>query len=75
MSDRLHLPGAAMTIDTIEPELISRGIKEDMLEKLREIFKTCDLIRYAPSEIDRTNMEDVFKDMKEVIDYFQRRKI
>jgi len=75
LSDRLHLPGAAMTIDTIEPELISRGIKKDMLEKLRGIFKTCDLMRYAPLEVDRTRMGDVFKDMKEVIDYFQRWKI
>jgi hypothetical protein len=74
LGDKFHLPAAGITVDVVEQILKPKGVDERILKRVRGIFEDCDLVRYAPSEFDRTRMEKIFRDVQEVIDYFEREK-
>ena len=74
LGDRFHLPAAGITADVVDNALKTKGISEDMLNRLRDIFKECDMARYAPSEFGKTEMEATFNKLKEVMDYLERQK-
>ncbi|GBD95330.1 MAG TPA: protein BatD [Nitrospirae bacterium] len=75
LGDRFHLPAAGITADVVDDALKTKGISEDMLNRLRDIFKECDMARYAPSEFGKKEMEATFNKLKEVMDYLERQKL
>lgn len=76
LGDKFHLPSASITLDVIEKYFESAGIKadKDILKTLKEIFQDCDRLRYSSVGIDKSGMNDIFKKLEEIIDYFQRKK-
>lgn len=48
LGERLDLPSTSITEAVIEEQLRPRGVPEETLEPLREMFHTCNLARYAP---------------------------
>ena len=48
LGERLDLPASAITEAVIEERLRPRGVPEETLAALRELFQTCNLARYAP---------------------------
>ena len=48
LGERLDLPASAITEAVIEEHLRPRGVPEETLAALRELFQTCNLARYAP---------------------------
>lgn len=72
--NKLHLSAAGMTINTVEEVLKQNSIDEDVLKKIKDVFRNCDMARYAPSEFNNARMEDVFKNMEEIIDHLERKK-
>jgi len=73
--DKFHLPTHGITITVIDDVLRPKGVKEEALEKLKSVFEECDLVRYAVSSFDRKKMEESFKKMSEIIDYFERARL
>lgn len=47
LSGKLKLAAGAVTLDNILPILEKKGMKEEALQQLRELFQTCDLGRFA----------------------------
>jgi hypothetical protein len=45
---RLDLPASSITEAIIDERLSGRGLAAEMLERLRQLFRTCDQARYAP---------------------------
>ncbi len=74
IGDKFHLPSKGITISVIDENLRNNGVPEDVLVKLREIFRECDMVRYASSQLTPENMRSSLKKLEEVIDYLQRRK-
>ncbi len=74
LGDRFHLSSKGITISVIDEHLRKEGVSEDILAKLREIFKECDIVRYASSQLSRENMQASLTKLEEVIDYLQRKK-
>ena len=75
LGDKFHIPVGGITIDVVDGVLKSKGVEENILNKLKDIFRECDTARYAPSEFGKDKMEETIKGMEEVIDYFQRKRI
>ena len=75
LGDKLHLPAGGITIDVVDKILKPRGIDEDTLSKLKDIFKDCDMARYAPSEFGRSQMEVTFKNMEEILRFLERHRL
>jgi hypothetical protein len=74
IGDRFHLSSGGITSDIIDDALKDKKIDENILAGLRNIFEGCDMARYAPAQLNRANMENTLKDLKEVIDYLERHK-
>lgn len=75
LGDRFHLPSQAITIDIIDGVLKPQGASEEILNKLRDIFKDCDTARYSSLESSADDMKLALRKLEEVIDYFQKAKI
>jgi len=75
LADRFHLPLGSITQDSLDDVLKSRGVNDDVRNKIRSILDDCDAARYAPSEFSKEKLENIFKDVRNVIDYMERKKI
>lgn len=53
LGERLDLPASAITEAVIEDRLRPAGAPEATLESLRELFQTCNLARYAPTQTEQ----------------------
>jgi hypothetical protein len=74
LGDRFHIPSAGITSDVVDHTLKAVNVNDDILGKLRNIFKECDMARYAPSALTTAGMEGMLKDLKEAIDYLEKNK-
>lgn len=73
--DKFHLASRGITASIIDDILKNKGISQDMLDKLKELFRDCDMARFSPSEFSKDRMEESFKNLEEVIEFFENRKI
>ncbi len=67
LGGKFHLHSGGMTADIVDKILKSKGISENILDKLKDIFRDCDTARYAPSEFSKEQMKTTFKRLQEVI--------
>ncbi len=74
IGDRYHIPAGGITSDIVDTSLKNKTIDEEILVKLKNIFKECDLARFASSNLVMADMEKTLKDLGEVIDYMERHK-
>jgi len=74
LGDKYHLPIGGITIDIVDEVLRPVGVEEDILSVLKEIFRDCDMVRYAPSEFTKSQMAGTYKKLQEVIDSLERRR-
>ena len=75
LGDKFHLSSKGITVSVIDEHLSKEGVVEEALTRLKDIFRECDMVRYASSQFTQSNMRDSLKKLEEVIDYFQRKKI
>ncbi|MFP4462176.1 MAG: protein BatD, partial [Thermotogota bacterium] len=66
ISDKLTIPGANLTRENVNQELIKNGAQAENTQKLLEILDTCEYARYAPSG-EESKRENLYKDSIEVI--------
>ena len=75
LGDKFHLPSKSITVSIIDDHLKNRDVPEEVLVNLKDIFRECDMVRYAASQLTKDNMQDSLSKLEEVIDYFQRKKV
>lgn len=74
VGNRFHVPSGGMTADSAGEVLKDKGLAQDMLIRLINIFRECDMARYAPSETGMDKMQETLRELKELIDYLERHK-
>ncbi len=74
LADRFHLPSGGITAFTIEELAKEKGVAQEALDKIRKVFADCDMARYAPGQFGQKQLEDVFRALKEIIDYLEKQK-
>ena len=75
LADKFHLSAGRVGVNEVKEVLGESNVEEKILEKMTDIFSSCDMARYAPLEFDRHKREQLFDDMCEVIDYLERKKV
>jgi hypothetical protein len=75
LGNRFHLPSKGITASIVEDQFKNKNISEDILAKLKDIFKDCDAARYAASQLTRDDRENSLDKLEKIIDYFQRNKV
>src|SRR5207302_7472076 len=72
IGERLDLPASAITEAVVEENLRPRGVPEQTLQALQELFQICNLARYAPLKSSQelaaviSKFEDAIARLKEV---------
>ncbi len=75
LGDRFHLASKGITANVVDDILTKAKIDTDILNKIRELFKNCDLARYASAGITKEDMSLSLRTLEEVIDNLQRSKV
>jgi hypothetical protein len=72
LGERLDLPASAITEAVIEERLLPRGVPEQTLAPLRDLFHTCNVARFAPIKSSGElaafipKVETVLRELREV---------
>jgi hypothetical protein len=74
IGDRFHIASGGITADIIDNALKNKSVEENVLIQLRNIFRECDMARYASSALGPENMKQTLAYLKEVIDHLERHK-
>ncbi|MDP2905016.1 MAG: BatD family protein [Candidatus Omnitrophota bacterium] len=75
LGDKFHLPSKGITISVIDEQLKHRGVPQEAMTKLKDIFSECDMARYASSQFSKENMRNSLTKLEEIVDSLQRSKI
>ena len=75
LGNRIHVPPAGVTSDIVDYVLENKGIEMDILRKLKGLFDVCDRARFAFLSVTEYKMEDDLKELQEVVNYFERKKL
>ncbi|MCF7793287.1 MAG: BatD family protein [Candidatus Cloacimonetes bacterium] len=74
LCDKLRIPRGSTT-DQIITEISSRNIQNELLEKIKDIFETCNKARFMPGGFSRDNIQADFLELKEIITEISRSKL
>ncbi|MBU0547206.1 MAG: BatD family protein [Candidatus Omnitrophica bacterium] len=74
LGDKFHLSSKGITISVTDEHLRKEEVAEEVLVKLRDIFRECDMVRYASSQLTQENMRESLSKLEQIIDYLQRKK-
>jgi hypothetical protein len=65
--DRLHLPGAGLTVDDITQHLRTRGVQPALIQQTADLLHLCDSARYAPGTLAVAQCTEIINDAEGVI--------
>ncbi len=74
LGDRFHMPSGGITEASLDDILRDKNVDTTIVNKLKNIFKECDMVRYAPAEFNSSRMNETLREIKETIDYLERQK-
>ena len=74
LSDRLRIATTSLTFDEIIKELLDRGIEEKVLLQFRALLEECDRARFAPFQLEPSQMEKRLSEAESLIIQLQRAK-
>lgn len=75
LGNRLNIPTAGITYEVIEAAVASSDVDPDIMRKLRGLFTACDMAKFAQVPATEMKVEDDLKELKEIMLYFERKKI
>jgi hypothetical protein len=73
IGERLDLPATAITEAVVEEYLRPRGVPQDTLSRVQDLFQTCNLARYAPLKTSQElaaiipKLEQAVKELRQAI--------
>lgn len=72
---KFHIFPGGIIVDIVYTVLRPKGISEEVLKKIIDVFEDCDMARYSSLKAGRTRMEETFNKMKEIINYLEKQKL
>ncbi len=74
IGDRFHLASGGITIEIVDTSLKKLGLPVEVLTDIKDIFRECDIARYALSGLGSSEMQTTLKRLKEVIHNLEKAK-
>jgi hypothetical protein len=71
LGERLDLPASAITEAVVEENLRPRGVAEQTLQSVQELFQMCNLARYAPLKTSQ-ELQGVLQKFEETVEALKR---
>ncbi len=72
IADKLNISEAGFLTDEVKEILKTRNIDEEITGKFIELIKTCDYLRFAPSESNLEDMKKIFNESRETLTSFEK---
>ncbi len=72
LGDKLGIPQAEFSIERAVEGLTTRGAAAPLVEALRELLEACDMVRFAPTTIDKASMERTYAEASRIIVELER---
>ncbi|MBQ2170176.1 MAG: protein BatD, partial [Paludibacteraceae bacterium] len=73
LSDRLTIPTAELTKETIGDQLRSRGVADDLIRETQDVLSEAEFARYAPSA--QQDMQAMYSRTEALINHLEDQKI
>lgn len=74
VADRLNIPAGGLTPELVHEKLASRGADPGILRRLDELYRTCDLARFAPSGAAGREMAQCYGEATGILEALRRAK-
>jgi len=75
LGNRLHMPSAGVTFDTVNEALLAKDVDLDIIRKIKNLFNACDQARFAFMDIDSLRMRDDLKEFEDIVRFLERKKV
>lgn len=72
IGDKLNIPHPSITKDTLEDRLKYIGADKDIIEKVKVLFDTCDMARFASMRFTKDDMHNSLRDAGLIISGLER---
>jgi len=66
MSDKFNIPRSALSMDSVNGALRSKGVKDELISNFIEVLNRCEFARFAPGNKTQA-MDEIYKQSIEVI--------
>ena len=73
LSDRLSIPTADLSKDTIADILQTKGVREELIAEVKDVLSTAEFARYAPSA--DSQMQTLYDRTSELINQLENHKL
>ncbi|HTX98645.1 MAG TPA: BatD family protein [Bacteroidota bacterium] len=67
LGDKLSIPQAEFSVESATRSLEEHGASAEAIGALKSLLETCDLIRFAPTSIDRKEMQRTYDEASRII--------
>jgi len=71
---KFNLPRGNISVQVVKNKLSARGIDEEKLKNLSDIFSKCEIARYAPAFAGKKEAVEILEKVRHVIDYMEKLK-
>jgi hypothetical protein len=75
IGDRFHIASGGITIEIVDTDLKNRGLPEEVLTDIKDVFRECDIARYAHSGIGSSDMQTTLNRLKDLIQKLENTKL
>lgn len=72
LGDKLGIPQAEFSVEGAVTALKARNVPEKLVESVRANLETCDMVRFAPTSIDRNAMQQAYDEARRIIVELER---
>ena len=72
VADRLNLPAAGLTGDSIDSLLAGKGVDAETVSAVKEVLGLCDLYRFSASTPERAQMDRAYQEAARIIDHLEK---
>ncbi len=73
LADKLNIPAAGLTKDSMEEHLLQRGVDQALVDNLKDTLIRCDFARFAPSQSMSDDLETLLNKTEKSIDRLEKR--
>lgn len=73
-SDKLSMPVSSLSRDNISSSLVSRGIPQELAEKVITLIDECEMAKYAPA-VSSEEMRAIYQHGSRIIDHIESYKL
>ncbi len=72
-ADKMGVPPAGLTIESVESFLASKGVGEEEVSNLRRVLKTCDAVKYSTESVGENQAKETVKNAVLIIKSLEKR--